>query len=65
MFHFHITVFSDHGVDLQKPISTLCYNGNAASLLALGAAICGHEEAGVYFVSSTNYYFKNIIYKRL
>ena len=44
-------MFEKRNIDLTKPISTLCYNGNAASLLALAIAECGNENAGVYFVS--------------
>lgn len=51
-------VFRSAGVDLSKPLVTMCYNGNAASLLALAANVCGHEDVSVYYGSWTEYGYR-------
>ena len=44
-------MFATYGVDLKKPLTTMCYNSNAASLFALATYICGKDDTSVYFVS--------------
>jgi len=48
-------VFESAGVRLDLPITTLCYNGNNASFLALCAAEAGKEDAAVYYGSWTEF----------
>ena len=45
-----VSVFRDFGVDLARPLVTTCYNGHAATLLALAAAVCGKTDTSVYYV---------------
>jgi thiosulfate/3-mercaptopyruvate sulfurtransferase len=47
--------FRKMGVDLNKPITTLCYNGNAACVVALGAAFAGKTDTAVYYGSWTEF----------
>ena len=47
----HVTVLEQAGIDLSKPMTTMCYNGHAACLMALAASILGKEDVAVYYVS--------------
>lgn len=48
-------LFATYGVDLKKPLTTMCYNGNAATLFALATYICGKDDTSVYFGSWTEF----------
>ena len=48
-----IAVFKQAGIDLSKPLTSMCYLGNAATVLALGAHLCGKTDVAVYYVSSS------------
>ena len=51
MFFCFLAVFGAHGIDLNRPIVTLCYNGNLAALVALAFHEAGKEDVAVYYVS--------------
>ncbi|KAK2187611.1 hypothetical protein NP493_160g03029 [Ridgeia piscesae] len=44
-------VLEQAGIDLSKPMTTMCYNGHAACLMALAASVLGKEDVAVYYVS--------------
>ena len=43
-------MFEENGVNLQQPITSTCYIGHTACVLALAAAVCGKKDAAVYAV---------------
>lgn len=53
-FPQNYTVFQGIGVDLAKPLTTMCYIGNASSVLAMSAYLCGKEDVANYYVSIIN-----------
>ena len=48
---FGVAVLEKAGIDLGKPMTTMCYNGHAACLMALAASVIGKEDVAVYYVS--------------
>ena len=44
-------VFQDAGIDLDQPVTTMCYLGNAATVVALAGHLCGKHDVSVYYVS--------------
>ena len=48
-------IFEKVGARWDWPITTLCYNGNNASFLALCAAETGRDDAAVYYASWTEF----------
>ena len=44
-------MFASERVDLTKPVTTLCYSGVTATVMALAAAHAGKTDAAVYAVS--------------
>ncbi len=48
-----LAVFTDAGIDLQKPIVVTDYIGHTACMLALAAAVCGKYDVPIYLVSQT------------
>ena len=47
--------FTEHGVDLERPIITTCGSGISAALLALALHVCGHAEVAVFDGSWTEW----------
>ena len=56
LFSVVCTVFSDHRVDLTKPLITMCYNGHSATFLSFASALLGKLDTKVYYVSIQNKY---------
>lgn len=48
-------VFDETDIDLSKPVVTVCYNGNNASLLRLVLNMVGKTDVSVYYGSWTEY----------
>ena len=51
MYLIFYSVFSQGGIDLDKPLTTMCYNGHSACFLAFASALCGKMDTKVYYVS--------------
>jgi 3-mercaptopyruvate sulfurtransferase SseA len=53
---FFLLVFKDAGIDLSKPITSMCNSGMSSCSLALAADLCGCPDVGVFFVSTSFVY---------
>ncbi|XP_067666225.1 thiosulfate sulfurtransferase-like [Haliotis asinina] len=50
-----LQVFQAAGVKLDKPLTSTCYIGFTACILALAACVCGKDDVSVYYGSWTEY----------
>ncbi|XP_046549008.1 thiosulfate sulfurtransferase-like [Haliotis rubra] len=50
-----LQVFQSAGVKLDQPMTSTCYIGFTACILALAACVCGKDDVSVYYGSWTEY----------